>query len=92
VQHPKVEVPIGTRPASQTSTEVLDMMNLMRQRVYDAAVVNPGTPITLPAQTTNVNTTNAPQTTAKSLNLMNSLGQRTYDASVLNSQYVQYFG
>jgi hypothetical protein len=84
-QLPKVEVPIGTRPASQTSTEVLDMMNLMGQRVYDATVVNPGTPITLPAQTTNVNTTNAPQTTAQALNMMGSLGQRAYDASVVNS-------
>ena len=85
VQVPKVEVPIGTRPASQTSTEVLNMMNLLGQNVYDATVVNPGNPITLPAQKTNVNTTNAPQTTAQSLNFMNSLGQRTYDASVLNS-------
>ena len=44
---PKVEVPIGTRPNSQTSTEALNMMNLLGQGVYNASVVNAGTPVTL---------------------------------------------
>ena len=85
VQVPKVEVPIGTRPASQTSTEVLNMMNLLGENVYNATVVNPGNPTVLPAQKTNVNTTTAPQTTAQALNMMNSIGQGVYDASVVNA-------
>ena len=44
---PKVEVPIGTRPNSQTSTEALNMMNLLGQGVYNASVVNAGTPVKL---------------------------------------------